>query len=192
MQFCPNCKTEYTDEAMLCADCRIPLVERLPESQPMDVCDECSADIGLDSDFCPYCGTLFAEDQYSCTKHPLAVATGVCVICQELYCSDCLKKVQGKFLCTDHQHIEVSEGWAVVFQTGDRIEADIIRGKLENAGIATNPRNTTSISMMADGFIDNALGRTIFKYPIKIFVPTERYVDALAVVLNTNTSDVEE
>lgn len=80
----------------------------------------------------------------------------------------------------------------MVFTTGDRIEADIVRGKLESAGITTNPRNTTTISMMADGFIDNALGRTIFKYPIKIFVPTEQYFDALAVLEHTDKNDVEE
>ncbi|MEW6060863.1 MAG: zinc ribbon domain-containing protein [Bacteroidota bacterium] len=192
MQFCPNCKTEYTDEENLCVDCGIPLVAKLPAPQPMDICDECGADIGLDSDFCPFCGALYAEDQYSCTNHPLAVARGVCVICQQLFCNDCLKKTNGKFLCIDHQHIELSEGWAVVFTTGDRIEADIVRGKLESAGITTNPRNTTTISMMADGFIDNALGRTIFKYPIKIFVPTEQYFDALAVLEHTDKNDVEE
>ncbi|MEW5799259.1 MAG: zinc ribbon domain-containing protein [Bacteroidota bacterium] len=192
MQFCPNCKTEYTDEAELCADCGIPLVEKLPEPEPMDVCEECGADIGLDSDFCPFCGTLFAEGQYSCTKHPIAVATGVCVICQQLYCDECLSKKNGKFLCSDHKEIEVSEGWAMIFKTGDYIEAEIIRGKLENAGIPTNPRNVGNIATLADGFIDNSLGRTIFKYPVKIFVPTERYFDALSVVLDTNLSDVQE
>jgi len=192
MQYCPNCKTEYTDEADLCADCRIPLVDKLPEPAPMDVCDECGADIGLDSDYCPFCGALFAEAQYSCTKHPIAVATGVCVICQQLFCDECLKKKYGKFLCTEHSKIEVFEGWAVVFKTGDYIEAEIVRGKLENAGIKTNPQNTTNIAMMADGFIDNALGRTIFKYPVKVFVPTERYFDALEVINEEIPRDVEE
>lgn len=192
MQFCPNCKTEYTDEAELCAECGIPLVDTLPEPAPMDTCDECGADIEIDSDYCPFCGALFAEDQYSCTNHPIAVATGVCVICRQLYCGTCLSKKNGKFLCTEHKEIEVSEGWAMVFKTGDYIEAEIIRGKLENAGIVTNPRNVGNIATLADGFIDNTLGRTIFKYPVKIFVPTDRYFDALRVVLETHSSDVQE
>lgn len=192
MQFCPNCKTEYTDEADLCADCGIPLVENLPEPEAMDVCDECGADIGLDSDYCPFCGTLFAEDQYSCTKHPIAVSTGVCVICQGLYCDECLTKKNGKLLCSDHKDIEVSEGWALIFKTGDYIEAEIIRGKLESSGISTNPRNVGNIATLADGFIDNTLGRAIFKYPVKIFVPTEQYFDALRVVTETHSSDVQE
>lgn len=192
MQFCPNCKTEYTDEANLCAECGIPLVDKLPEQEPMDVCDECGADIGLDSDYCPFCGTLFAEDQYSCTKHPIAIATGVCVICQELYCDECLTKKNGKLLCSDHKEIEVSEGWALIFKTGDYIEAEIIRGKLESAGISTNPRNVGNIATLADGFIDNTLGRTIFKYPVKIFVPTEQYFEALSIVLEHHPSDDQE
>lgn len=192
MQFCPNCKTEYTDEANLCADCGIPLVEKLPEPEAMDACDVCGNDIGLDSEYCPFCGTLFAEDQYSCTKHPIAVATGVCVICQELYCDECLTKKNGKLLCSDHKEIEVSEGWALIFKTGDYIEAEIIRGKLESAGISTNPRNTGNIATLADGFIDNTLGRTIFKYPVKIFVRTERYFEALSIVLEHHPRDVEE
>lgn len=192
MQFCPNCKTEYTDEAELCADCQIPLVDKLAKPAPMDECDECGADIGLDSDYCPFCGALFAEEQYSCTKHPIAIATGVCVICQQLFCDECITKKNGKYLCSDHNKIEVSEGWALAFKTGDYIEAEIIRGKLENAGIKTNPKNTTNIAMMAEGFIDNALGRTIFKYPIKIFVPTEQYFDAIEVINENNSDDVEK
>ncbi|MHB1049990.1 MAG: double zinc ribbon domain-containing protein [Bacteroidota bacterium] len=190
MQFCPNCKTEYTDEAELCADCGIPLVDKLPVAEPMDVCDKCGADIGMDSDYCPFCGTLFAEDQYSCSNHPIAVATGVCVICQQLFCKECISLINGKHLCRDHSSIEVSEGWALVFKTADFIEAEIIRGKLENAGIPVNPRNVGNISTLADGFIDNPLGRTIFKYPVKVFVPLEKYFEAVEVVNQDFSNDV--
>ncbi len=192
MQFCPNCKSEYTDETHLCSDCGIPLVDKLPVPESTDECDECGADIGLDSDYCPFCGTLFAEDQYSCTKHPIAVATGVCVICRELFCNECLTRKNGNNLCTDHRNIEVSEGWALIFKTGDYIEAEIVRGTLVNAGIPTNPRNTGNIATLADGFIDNMLGRTIFKYPVKLFVPADRYFDALSIVLEHHPRDVEE
>jgi RNA polymerase subunit RPABC4/transcription elongation factor Spt4 len=190
MQFCPNCKTEYTDEAELCADCGIPLVDKLPVAEPMDVCDKCGADIGFDSDYCPFCGTLFAEDQYSCSNHPIAVATGVCVICQQLFCPECISVKNGKHLCRDHASIEVSEGWALVFKTADFIEAEIIRGKLENAGIPVNPRNVGNIATLADGFIDNPLGRTIFKYPVKVFVPLEKYFEAVEVVNQDFSNDV--
>lgn len=187
MQFCPYCKTEYTDEAMLCFECRIPLVETLPAPDPVDVCDECGMEIGIDSDFCPFCGTLFAADQYSCTNHPIAVATGVCVVCQKLFCPECLTVKKKSCLCRDHASVQLSEGWALVHSTGDYIEAEIVRGKLENAGIPTNPRNVGNIATLADGFIDNTLGRTIFKYPVKIFVPQNRHDEAVDVIAADHT-----
>lgn len=190
MPYCPQCNTEFTDQAQLCADCEIPLVDNLPEPEQMDVCDKCGAEIGIDSDFCPFCGTLYAEDHFSCTHHPISVASGVCIICHKLFCKDCLISKRGKYLCRDHESIEISEGWAVVFKTGDFILAEIVRGKLENSGIATNPRNVGNISVLADGFFDNALGRAIFKYPVKIFVPLHQYFEALEIVKSDFSSDV--
>lgn len=192
MVFCPNCRTEYTDEAHLCSDCQIPLIEKLPDPVAVEQCDQCGKDIGVDSDFCPYCGALFAEGQYSCTNHPIAIATAVCVVCQQLFCDECISVRYGNHLCRDHKNIEVSAGWAMVYKTGDFMEAEIMRGKIENEGIKTNPKNTANIAMMADGFIDNALGRTIFKYPIKIFVPVDRYFDALKVVHEDYSDHAEE
>ncbi|MDD8019200.1 MAG: zinc ribbon domain-containing protein [Bacteroidota bacterium] len=192
MQFCPNCKTEYTDEAEICADCQIPLVDQLPDdvNAGLEECENCNGKYEFDSDYCPHCGTLFAEDQYSCTNHPTGVAAGVCVICHQLFCEKCLTKKNGRYLCSDHAAVEVSEGWALVFKSSDYIEAEIIHGKLESAGITTNRRNTGNIATLADGFIDNALGRTIFKYPIKIFVPSNHYLEAIKIV-NENFSESE-
>ncbi len=190
MKYCPECKTEYTDDAVFCADCNVLLANTLPESRPMDECDHCGGEVDLDSDYCPQCGTLFAEDQYSCTNHPTGIATGVCVICHQLFCDQCLTEKNNRFLCTAHASVEVSEGWALVVKSSDYMEAEIIRGKLESAGITTNRRNTGNIATIADGFIDNALGRTIFKYPIKIFVPSNRYLEAVKIV-NENFSESE-
>jgi hypothetical protein len=182
MKYCPECKTEYIDDAMFCSDCNALLVTSLPKPQPMDECDKCGGEVDFDSDFCPQCGSLFAEEQYSCTNHPTGIATGVCVICHQLFCDECLTEKNGRLLCTEHAAVEVSEGWALVVKTSDYMEAEIFRGKLESAGIATNPRNTGNIATLADGFIDNALGRTIFKYPIKIYVPSNQYLEAVKIV----------
>ncbi len=190
MKFCPECKTEYTDEAVFCADCNILLVDTLPVPEPMNECDNCGGAADLDSDFCPNCGSLFAEDQYSCTNHPLGVAAGVCVICQKLFCVECLNEKNKRNYCDDHVMIEAVEGWTVVFSSNDFYESQIVRGKLESAGINTNALNTTNIGVMADGFMDNALGRTIFKYPIKIFVPANQYLEALTIV-NEESSNGE-
>lgn len=190
MKFCPECKSEYTDEAVFCADCNILLVDTLPVPEPMNECDNCGGVADLDSDFCPSCGSLFAEDQYSCTNHPLGVAAGVCVVCQKLFCVECLNEKNKRNYCDDHVMIEAVEGWTVVFSSNDFYESQIVCGKLESAGINTNALNTTNIGVMADGFMDNALGRTIFKYPIKIFVPANQYLEALTIV-NEESSDGE-
>ncbi|KAB2925743.1 MAG: hypothetical protein F9K22_02260 [Bacteroidetes bacterium] len=182
MKFCPDCRTEYTDEARVCADCSAMLIGTLPAPDPMDTCDVCGGDMGLDSDYCPRCGTLYAADQYSCTRHPLHISTGVCIVCQQLFCDECLTRKGVYHLCPDHALVEISEGWALVHTSPDYMEAEIVRGKLESHGITTNPRNTGNIATLADGFIDNALGRTIFKYPLKIFVPVEQYFDAMEVI----------
>lgn len=70
----------------------------------------------------------------------------------------------------------------VAFSSPDFYEARIISGKLENAGITTNSTNTTNIGILADGFMDTALGRTIFRYPIKIFVPAFQYLEAQKII----------
>jgi len=78
--------------------------------------------------------------------------------------------------------VEVSEDWAVAFKSVDYYEANIVRGKLESAGITVNPRNNTSIGFIADGFIDSAIGRSILRYPVKVFVPLDQYLDAVDIL----------
>lgn len=192
MKFCPNCRTEYTDEAIFCADCNILVVESLPKPEAMNECDNCGGSVDLDSDYCPQCGTLYAEDQYSCTNHPTGVATGVCVVCQQLFCEQCLTEKNKRFYCSEHAEIEYKEGWAMIFSSSDFYEAEIVRGSLESAGITIHSTNTTNIGVMADGFMDNALGRTIFKYPIKLFVPSDQYLTAQQILSEDHSSDEPE
>jgi hypothetical protein len=192
MKICPSCRTEYTDEAIFCSDCNVLLVDSLPVPAPMNQCDNCGGEVDLDSDYCPQCGTLYAEDQYSCTNHPTGVAAGVCVICQQLYCSDCLNEKNNRLYCDAHMNIESSEGWTVVFSSPDIFEAEIIRGRLESGGFVTNVTNSTNIGYLSDGIMDNALGRIIFKYPIKIFVPADQYLNAQAFLSTEQAADESE
>lgn len=178
MKVCPNCKTEYEDIATVCSDCGAELVAALPELSPLDICDTCGREAPMDMDFCPHCGTLYAEGEFSCTNHPIAIATGVCIICQQLYCSECLVEKKNRLLCIGHRDIELREDWALIFKSADFYEAQIIRGKLESAGITTNPLNTTNPGFLADGMIESAIGRAILRYPIKIFVPIDQFLEA--------------
>lgn len=184
MPFCPTCKAEYRSGVTRCSDCGVALVDRLPEEQRenLEDCSNCSEHVTADSDFCVHCGAMFSNENYWCEKHPAVNAVAVCVICRRLLCQECCVKRGVRMFCEDHKNVETSEDWAVAFQSVDYYEANIVRGKLESAGITVNPRNNTSIGFIADGFIESAIGRSILKYPVKVFVPLDQYLQAVEVI----------
>jgi hypothetical protein len=184
MPFCPICKTEYVAGVARCADCGVPLFDELPVEQSVeyDECAHCSEQVTKESDFCIHCGVLLSDEKFHCKNHPATPAVAVCTLCRCLLCVDCKTERQGRMLCDEHKAVEISEDWAVAFQSVDYYEANIIRGKLESSGITVNPRNNTSIGFIADGFIESAIGRSILRYPVKIFVPLDQYIGALEIL----------
>ena len=184
MPFCPSCKTEYIAGIAQCSDCNLALVDHLPEEQSIEYekCANCFESIAGESEFCVHCGIIISEDDFFCERPPESKAIAVCVICRRLMCEGCAKKKGVKMLCDEHKKVEISEDWAVAFQSVDYYEANIVRGKLESAGITVNPRNNASIGFIADGFIEGPIGRSILKYPVKVFVPLDQYLTAIEIV----------
>lgn len=184
MPFCPNCKTEYIAGIVECYDCKLALVDHLPDEQSIEYeeCGNCFESVTAESEFCVHCGVLLSEDDFFCERHLESKAIAVCVICRRLMCENCAKKKGVKMLCEEHEKIEISEDWAVAFQSVDYYEANIVRGKLESSGITVNPRNNASIGFIADGFIEGPIGRSILKYPVKVFVPLDQYLNAIEIV----------
>jgi len=160
------------------------LVDHLPDEQSIEYeeCENCFESVTAESEFCVHCGVLISEDDFFCERHLESKAIAVCVICRRLMCESCAKKKGVKMLCEEHEKIEISEDWAVAFQSVDYYEANIVRGKLESAGITVNPRNNASIGFIADGFIEGPIGRSILKYPVKVFVPLDQYLNAIEIV----------
>ena len=191
MPFCPECKTEYKEGIAECADCRVPLVASLPEpeSQELEECDFCSEPVTADSEYCVHCGAILTREQIMCEVHRADHAVAVCVICHRLLCEQCRVLKGKRSFCADHRNVETSEDWAVAYQSVDYYEANIIRGKLESAGISVNPRNNTSIGFIADGIIDSAIGRSILRYPVKVFVPLDQYLDAQEVIADQTQTE---
>ena len=189
MPFCPNCKTEYIAGVKQCADCKIDLVDVLvlPEPEHDQPCPRCSGDVTEDSDFCPHCGILLGTGNFFCGNHGERKAEAVCIICRKLLCQECATGKNRRTFCDEHKEVEVSEDWAVAFKSYDYYEANIVRGKLESSGITVTPRNNAGIGFLADGFIETAIGRTILKYPVKVFVPLDQYLDAISVVNEQST-----
>jgi hypothetical protein len=98
------------------------------------VCPECGAEVGADDDFCPDCGEIFKENSV-CQRHPTTPAAGVCVVCSLPFCSECGGRMQGRFLCYQHDSLEIFEGMARVYGSGDAAQVDFAKSALETAGL---------------------------------------------------------
>lgn len=89
-------------------------------------CSHCNNIIKVGDDFCPDCGTLFA-DFVKCIDHADKEAKGVCVICGTPYCEECGLFVDDKiFLCSEHSEYETIEGMACVLDKSDSIHIGLI------------------------------------------------------------------
>jgi hypothetical protein len=97
-------------------------------------CEVCGESFG-DSDACPACGT--AVERFACDRHPMAVATGRCVVCSRALCQECRGDAAEErvHLCDEHASVFVIQGWAQVVEETDEIEAHLIRDNLVAEGI---------------------------------------------------------
>jgi hypothetical protein len=188
MPYCPNCKTEYKSGVKRCHDCGAALVETLNSASSAEVvqCFHCGGNVTPDSDFCVHCGTMLFGRKSQCETHRERTAIAVCVLCHRLLCSDCARKVGGRFFCEKHQKVEVEEDWAVVFQSLDIFEASVVRTKLEGDGINISVQNDHSIGYF--GFMDTPIGRTNLEHPVKLFVPFDQYVLASQLLVENEKS----
>ena len=185
MQICPHCNNECDDQPVRCPHCQYSMKnssEHISGATNEMICSSCNIEVDPDSDYCPHCGVLFISDPLFCSMHPSQPAEGVCIICSQIFCSQCLTQKTSRYLCTDHRHVELSQDWSVVFSSIDFYEAQIIRGRLESAGITVNPINTGNPGYLSDGMIESAIGRAVLRYPIKIYVPLHQYLDAVQIL----------
>ncbi len=97
-------------------------------------CSHCKANIQPNGQFCPECGELFSVYVY-CSQHSTRSAAGVCIICTKPFCSECGGYVQNRFLCYQHDAIEISEGVARVFGGSDVTQVVCAKTALETAGL---------------------------------------------------------
>jgi hypothetical protein len=96
------------------------------------ICSYCKNEVSEDSDYCPRCGTLFAESA-KCILHNEINAEGVCVICSEPFCSECGGYVNKVFLCNEHNSYEIYEGFARIFGSSDSTQCDYVKSCLEQS-----------------------------------------------------------
>jgi len=56
--------------------------------------------------------TFQEEELHYCINHPQDHATGICAICQESICEDCVKEHEGISFCTAHFRYFLNNEWA--------------------------------------------------------------------------------
>lgn len=84
------------------------------------LCEKCETAVNSDDDFCYRCGLLFI-DNVACKNHEKKEATGVCIICTEPFCNDCLDSEDPACLCREHSHFEIIENMVRVFGSSDEV-----------------------------------------------------------------------
>jgi hypothetical protein len=97
-------------------------------------CPDCYSDVKEDDEFCPECGTLFA-DEVKCSIHSGTDAAGVCIICSLPFCSGCGDINNGHFLCSVHYDYEIYQGMARVYGGLDDTNLQFAKSCLEQAGL---------------------------------------------------------
>lgn len=99
------------------------------------ICSFCKAELKIDDDFCPECGSLFIEG-ISCANHHKLEAAGVCVVCCEPFCAECGSfKNDLYFLCGEHSHYNIFEGRIPVYKNEDAGNVISIFDSLKTKGM---------------------------------------------------------
>lgn len=139
-------------------------------------CSNCEGEVTADSDFCPHCGYLLADQTLRCETHANNEAGGVCIICQKLVCEQCSEESDRRVFCLDHLDVRVDGDWAEVFRSTDVHDAELARSLLLDAKLHVEVQNFSSIGYAWDGGGDSPQSRSNLNNPAKIFVPLDEYI----------------
>ncbi len=156
----------------------------MPKKKSVSVtCRRCQNKVQIDDDFCPNCGELIARDT-RCELHSSKPADGVCIICTKPCCSECGHWVNGRFLCNEHDDIEIYEGMARAFGTSDPVQVEHAKDSLERADFHpfVYSRKASPLSV---GGPDYSMFRASGEYnghlinEYKLMVPCQEYPEAI-------------
>ena len=161
---CPNCKAEYVEGILRCAECNVDLVDELPEEDTL-ICDNCNNEIDENESWCPHCGGIFEQIEEKCNEHD-TLAIGKCLICQKALCEKDIITVKNKYFCKKHSHYDFTEnGWVCIYETGQDWEAELVKQDLENNNIPSIVDNRKDHSrQFTIGHLSLIYVRVPFKY----------------------------
>ena len=110
------------------------------------LCEKCNQPVRAEDKWCPHCGILFVEE-LTCANHPETAAQGICLLCHKPLCSDCLPQTEGRYLCSEHAHYQMIEGWVKIHQAKTRLEAELVKTKLTQRDVPCHILSNTVESM---------------------------------------------
>jgi hypothetical protein len=143
-------------------------------------CNYCGEEVTEESDFCPHCGTLFAQaGTVVCDEHESVHAVCVCIICRKVCCEKCSVEVHGRSFCLLHRKVKVEQDWVEVFRSTEITEAELVKSVLESGGYKIITRNFNSIGFSWDGGGDSPVSRSNLNKPSRVFVPIPEYLEAV-------------
>ncbi len=180
MANCPACGANVPTDARACPGCgaaippeptaEIGAAPDGPEATGATMeCPNCGATVPEEAEACPACGRLQAAAP--CEQHPDRPGVGACVVCGRVLCDGCNEGKGREFICDVHKDVEIVEGWAEVYSTGDDIEADLIRDNLRAEGI-----DAQVLSQRDHYGITIAMGDLAV---VRVLVPAYEYEDAM-------------
>jgi hypothetical protein len=137
-------------------------------------CPRCDQEVDATERACPACGHLHHE-QLTCARHADRSAAGLCVVCGDAVCDECVPDDRLHFACPAHAAVQVIEGWAQIYSTSDTVEADLIKENLQAEGIDAAVLSQKDRSFNVD-FGDLS--------PVRILVPAYEYRNAVGLLLS--------
>ena len=131
----------------------------------LTTCSNCSEEVTTDSDFCPQCGYLFKEAPVvHCERDFNQEASGVCIICQKVVCPRCREVRNHRLFCIEHKDVLVQENWALVFESHDVVDVELMKSYLDANGI--------------QALVQNMGMRAKSRGSARVFVPIPEYLAA--------------
>jgi len=73
-----------------------------------------------------------------------------------------------KVFCSEHAEIEVQQDWALVYQSTEISESELIKSILESSGHKVLGQNFNSIGFVWDGGGDSPISRSNINKPAKV------------------------
>ncbi len=155
----------------------------LDNSEGEFLCAGCGIRVGEQDTSCPGCGVIL-EDGAVCATHPDQPAAARCIVCGTAVCPDCGVQRRHRHHCKEHEGVETIEGWATAVTAGTRLEAELIRARIEESAVPARVLSNTVESLFGSlGLFEvNSLTpflphREIASGRIRVMVPAARLLD---------------